>query len=360
MADLPRDELGRGEVRMTHPPDLEFIHAVPVVVLGIVTVTFTVWLAACAVRYLLADKQVRPALRKSWRIRRTWARTARRVGLVQSEQTSQPWWSTRPAPAAPVMRALLPSVTVRAERWGVRVDAATFGRLGLAEFVAAGPHLADAWRVPIVRVAQLRPGVIRIRALLHDPLIEPTQWTDTEVVGDPAVWFAGVDADGRPVTIRSAGVSGVVVAGLAGYGKTSFLNHRFCQLAANPAVQFVLIDGKGGPDYDDLFARAWLSAKDDPQTVRDHLERVHALMIARQHTIRAVLGVKNMWHVGPTAGWPLTVVVLDLCRPSNYADTVSRQCRVARGWRAPGRGELGCCRHSYRSSRNARMLSGGR
>jgi S-DNA-T family DNA segregation ATPase FtsK/SpoIIIE len=29
---------------------------------------------------------------------------------------------------------------------------------------------------------------------------------------------------------------------------------------------------------------------------------VHALMIARQHTIRAVLGVKNMWHVGPTAG----------------------------------------------------------
>lgn len=54
------------------------------------------------------------------------------------------------------------------------------------------------------------------------------------------------------------------------------------------------------------------------------------------------------------------ILAIDLCRPSNYADTVSRQGRVARGWRAPGRGELGRCRHSYRPSRNARMLSGGR
>jgi S-DNA-T family DNA segregation ATPase FtsK/SpoIIIE len=53
-----------------------------------------------------------------------------------------------------------------------------------------------------------------------------------------------------------SGLSGVVVAGLAGYGKTSFLNARLCQLAPSSPVQFVLIDGKGGPDYDDLFTRA--------------------------------------------------------------------------------------------------------
>jgi S-DNA-T family DNA segregation ATPase FtsK/SpoIIIE len=102
-----------------------------------------------------------------------------------------------------------------------------------------------------------------------------------------------------------------VVAGLAGYGKTSLLNARFCQLATSSAVQFVLIDGKGGPDYDDLFARAWLHAKDDPQQVRDHLARVHALMTARQSAIRAALGVKNMWHLGPSAVWPLVIVVID-------------------------------------------------
>ena len=103
----------------------------------------------------------------------------------------------------------------------------------------------------------------------------------------------------------------MVVAGLAGYGKTSLLNARFCQLAGSSAVQFVLIDGKGGPDYDDLFARAWLSAKDDPTLVRDHLARVHELMTARQTAIRGVLGVKNMWHLGPSESWPLIVVVVD-------------------------------------------------
>lgn len=129
-----------------------------------------------------------------------------------------------------------------------------------------------------------------------------------------APWAAGLCRYAlglQPVTIRSSGVSGVVVAGLAGFGKTSLLNARFCQLAASPAVQFVLIDGKGGPDYDELFRRAWLSAKDDPEQVRDHLVRVHELMTGRQRCIRAVLGVKNVWHVGPSAAWPLVVVVID-------------------------------------------------
>ncbi|HZM78058.1 MAG TPA: hypothetical protein VFC19_20250 [Candidatus Limnocylindrales bacterium] len=80
------------------------------------------------------------------------------------------------------------------------------------------------------------------RALLTDPLTQWTQWTDHATApSDPATWLAGVDADGQPVTIRSSGVSGVVVAGLAGYGKTSFLNARFCQLAGSPAVQFEVI-----------------------------------------------------------------------------------------------------------------------
>jgi S-DNA-T family DNA segregation ATPase FtsK/SpoIIIE len=105
--------------------------------------------------------------------------------------------------------------------------------------------------------------------LVVDPLTEPLEWTETDLAGDVATWVAGIDQDGQPVTIRTADVSGIVVAGLAGYGKTVFLNARFCALADSEAVQFVLIDGKGGSDYDDLFARAWLSAKDEPEKVRD-------------------------------------------------------------------------------------------
>lgn len=296
---------------MIDPPDAGLVMVVPAVVLSVAALAVLVWLCVHVVRYLAAGKQLRPVLRVAWRVKYTWGRTARRVGLVQTERVRPPWWSNRP-PGTVVTRELIPAVTVAAERWGVRVDASTVGRLGVEEFTQVSGHLADVWRVPLVRVAQVRPGLVQVRALLHDPLTQAATWTEpTDAESDPAVWVAGVDADGQPVTIRSAGVSGVVVAGLAGYGKTSFLNARFCRLAPSPAVQFVLIDGKGGPDYDDLFTRAWLSAKDDPEQVRDHLARVRELLVARQHAIRSVLGVKNVWHVGPSASWPLVMVVID-------------------------------------------------
>ena len=63
----------------------------------------------------------------------------------------------------------------------------------------------------------------------------------------------------------------------------------------------MLIDGKGGPAYDRLFPRAWLSAKDDLHDVREVLRRVHRLMVDRQASIAQVLGVTDAWHVGPSA-----------------------------------------------------------
>jgi DNA segregation ATPase FtsK/SpoIIIE, S-DNA-T family len=102
-----------------------------------------------------------------------------------------------------------------------------------------------------------------------------------------------------------------VVAGLAGFGKTMLVAHQLGQLAPSPAVQFVLIDGKGGPDYDRLFPRAWLSAKDDLTQVRNVLRQVHRLMVDRQGAIAQVLGVTDAWHVGPSPSWPLVVVVVD-------------------------------------------------
>jgi S-DNA-T family DNA segregation ATPase FtsK/SpoIIIE len=87
--------------------------------------------------------------------------------------------------------------------------------------------------------------------------------------------------------------------------------HQLGQLAPSPAVQFVLVDGKGGPDYDRLFPRAWLSAKDDLNEVRDVLRHVHRLMVDRQANIAQVLGVTDAWHVGPSPSWPLVVVVVD-------------------------------------------------
>jgi DNA segregation ATPase FtsK/SpoIIIE, S-DNA-T family len=103
----------------------------------------------------------------------------------------------------------------------------------------------------------------------------------------------------------------MVVAGLAGFGKTMLVAHLLGQLAPSPAVQFVLIDGKGSPDYDRLMPRAWLSAKDDLDQVREVLRQLHRLMLDRQGAIAQVLGVTDAWHLGPSPSWPLVLVMID-------------------------------------------------
>lgn len=119
------------------------------------------------VRYVRATPQERRVLRTLWLIRLSWRRTALRVGLSHTEQI-------KPHDPSAGRRTLVPPVRLHRERWGVRLDARTVGRLGLEEFQTAADHLANAWRVPLVRVEQHAPGRIRIRALLTDPLTQTT------------------------------------------------------------------------------------------------------------------------------------------------------------------------------------------
>jgi len=279
---------------------------------GAVTLPYSV----TGIRYLTVDSDRRAVMRRGWYIRATWRRTAARIGLVQTDHAAKVGADIPLAGelrrSSDKPRVLVPRISVRVERWGLLIDVHTVGRIGIGEVQAAADYLANAWRVPHVRVEQDRPGIVRIRALLSDPLTKPTVYLpDAGAPVDFVSWVVGIDADGQPVSIRCSGVSGIVVAGLAGYGKTSFINTRFCQLAPSPAVQFVLIDGKGGPDYDDLAPRAWLFSKDDLDKTRAVLTKVHRLMTLRQEGITTVLGVKNMWHLGPSETWPLIVVIID-------------------------------------------------
>jgi S-DNA-T family DNA segregation ATPase FtsK/SpoIIIE len=148
--------------------------------------------------------------------------------------------------------------------------------------------------------------------VFRDPLLAPAR---VELPGRaPAsltAWWLGWAEDATPVHVRLAEVSGAVVAGLAGFGKTMLVAHLLGQLAPSPAVQLVLIDGKGGPDYHHLTPRAWLAAKDDLGEVRGVLRRVHRLMADRQAAIARVLGVTDAWDLGPSPSWPLVLVVVD-------------------------------------------------
>ena len=187
--------------------------------------------------------------------------------------------------------APLPKAEFVADDQGVTATVAAIAGAGLVDYQRAAGYLADTWGCVSVRAEQQGPGLIRLRGLHRDPLLAPARIDLSGIA--PAcldVLVAGLGRGLPPVMVRLAEVSGIVVAGLAGFGKTMLVAHQLGQLAPSPAVQFVLIDGKGGPDYDRLFPRAWLSAKDDLGQVRDVLRQVHRLMVDRQGAIAQVLG----------------------------------------------------------------------
>jgi DNA segregation ATPase FtsK/SpoIIIE, S-DNA-T family len=205
-----------------------------------------------------------------------------------------------------------PTAEFVADDQGVTATVAAIAGAGLADYQRAAGYLADTWGCVVVRAEQQAPGLIRLRGLHRDPLLAPAR-VDLSGLAPASLdsWWLGWAEDSSPVFIRSAEVSGMVVAGLAGFGKTMLVAHLLGQLAPSPAVQFVLVDGKGGPDYNRLFPRAWLSAKDDLDQVRDVLRRVHRLMVDRQGAIAQVLGVTDAWHLGRSPSWPLVVVIVD-------------------------------------------------
>jgi hypothetical protein len=195
---------------------------------------------------------------------------------------------------------------------GITATVAAIAGASLTDYQKAATYLADTWGCVTVRAEQQGPGRIRLRGLHRDPLLAPARVDLSGMAPDSLTsWWLGWADDSAPVSVRLAEVSGMVVAGLAGFGKTMLVAHLLGQLAPSPAVQFVLVDGKGGPDYDRLTRRAWLSAKDDLGEVREVLRQVHRLMADRQRTIASVLGVTDAWHLGPSPSWPLVIVVVD-------------------------------------------------
>jgi hypothetical protein len=205
-----------------------------------------------------------------------------------------------------------PTAEFVVDNQGVTANVAAIAGASLTDYEHAARYLADTWGCVTVRAEQQGPGRIRLRGLHRDPLLAPVR-IDLSGIEPTSLtaWWLGWAEDSTLVLIRLAEVSGSVVAGLAGFGKTMLVAHLVGQLAPSPAVQFVLIDGKGGPDYGWLFPRAWLSAKDDLDQVRDVLRQVHRLMVDRQGAIAQVLGVTDAWHVGPSPRWPLVLVVID-------------------------------------------------
>lgn len=147
---------------------------------------------AWRVRYWLGlDEEEREGLRLLRRAEKGWVLLSQSLGLHWEEPTAgraEFAWMTDPRLARgkqPKVR--VPSFAARSIRGGFVADVGTVPGVGLVEFQKVSEHLRNAWRCDRVTIDQDKPGVIRVRALVTDPLTG-----SFEPVRGPVVW----DADG--------------------------------------------------------------------------------------------------------------------------------------------------------------------
>jgi len=282
---------------------------------GVALAPVLVWAVWWLVRYVRADTMTRASIRQAIRVRRGWRRLAPMAGLSVTDKTP-PAVIVAPDGKVPKPKILIPKIKVAADRYGVLVRAVCLPKVSLAEFQRAAPYLADAWRCTRVSVLPDAPGQLVIRGVRVDPLVVPTEHTPTgEVPEELALWRLGLDEYAQPVSVSLSDVPGVTVAGLPGFGKTSLVNRFICDTAPSAAIQYAVADGKVTSshegDYADLAQRAFAFVGDDLAEANALFKRLVKLRRGRSASVRALLGVKNMWHVGPSASWPLTVLIVD-------------------------------------------------
>ncbi|MER7752685.1 FtsK/SpoIIIE domain-containing protein [Kitasatospora sp. NPDC097643] len=286
-------------------------------VVGAAVLVALAYLVVIGVRYLSADTETRRSIRQAARIRRTWPRLARNLGLVTTDRTPTFLQSlATTGDKKPEPRTLTPKLHTKPDPYGVTVTVKTVPKIGLEEFQKRADHLADAWECTRVSVNPDGPGKLRIRAVRREPLFEPYAYTpDGKPPKDLSVWDLGIDEYALASVLRMSNVPGVCVAGLPGYGKTSLINGLISRLAPSGAVQFAVADGKVSEahegDYADVVNRLFAFVGDDLEAANKLFDRLVKLRRRRSSSIRRVLGTANMWAKGPSAAWPLVVLVID-------------------------------------------------
>lgn len=272
------------------------------------------------VRYWRTEgTDARRAHRDAARIRRTWPRLARYLGLALRDDlpTTADMLAGRQR-AQDTRRWRAPRIRrVDTDEFGVTVEFATVPGVGLEEFRRRADHLADHWRAARVAITQPRSGRIVVRAVHRDPLALALTAATPRGPIDLTAFPIGLDEHGQVPALRFRNASGYGVYGIPGSGKTSFLLGLIAHYAEHPAVQFVVLDGKVSTgldgDYQDVADRCAAVIGDDLAQANRLLRELVGLRRFRSSTIRATLGTANVWDVGPSASWPLLLVIVDEC-----------------------------------------------
>ncbi|WP_172885736.1 hypothetical protein [Jiangella sp. DSM 45060] len=181
------------------------------------------------------------------------------------------------------------------------------------DFERQAAELAHALGATAVRVTSTGPGLVDLTLVERDVLDDGVVLEDVEPVTDlRAVRFA-VGEDGQWRTRDYANIAAEVGGGVPGSGKTAGETGLACGLIQNPAVQYVVIDGKGGEDWSWIAPRAaaYTNEDEDLNVVLELVESVHRLMRARLKTQKTQRGQANFWNLPLDPAHPVVFLVVD-------------------------------------------------
>jgi hypothetical protein len=246
--------------------------------------------------------------------RARWWAVCSAVGL---DRTSDRWMSGTGRKAVPTRMRVFPSVGgVTPAPFGATVTVCGVDGQALGDWLRLSPALAAALRVPAITVTEPRPGEFALALRTSDALATPLI-LDGPVAAEADVWGLplGIDESGHGLGLPLANVSGVLVAGTPGSGKSAYLGFALAGFAARDDVQVAIVDGRGGHDHDALAPRCWrYVAGDDAHdlgVVLDTLRAVRTLMHERISNSLNLYGHHNIWSAGPSPRHPAVFVVID-------------------------------------------------
>jgi hypothetical protein len=128
--------------------------------------------------------------------------------------------------------------------------------------------------------------------------------------------------DGRHVTLMRdewgdlrtadlANLSGSVISGNPGRGKTESALSLAVQMVPSPLVDTHILDGGGGLDWSPFAPAVASFTDDDREAARDRLGFLVDLMMTRRRNLEADRGVRNAWNAGATEDYPIQWVLID-------------------------------------------------
>lgn len=169
--------------------------------------------------------------------------------------------------------------------------------------------LADRWHCSRVGVSRPKSGKLVLRACRRDPLIEPVPasilppWDGRRLV-------LGRDEWSQVRRIDLANLSGSVIGGNPGRGKSESAAGMAVQLVPDPRVELFVLDG-GANDWAPLAPLAVAYADDSLADAEEVLLELHSRMMASRRGLQADLGVRNGWTLGPSVEHPFRWLLVD-------------------------------------------------